>query len=201
MENDNLKVAPPGEGGDFERQLPSTGNHQAVCCQIHNLGHQEFNGQASFSPKCVFIFELEQKMQGGKMDGKPFVISEEFPMYLSKDSKLRAFLGNWRSTPTAPRPMTDDECKDFTLRKVLGQSCTLTVIHKTKGLKTFANIAGIAPPSGPKIPVTYTETPKWITDKIAKQVRPPERQAAQPKPATASSLPITDPNHPDYLPF
>ena len=194
METDNLRVPPPGEDSGFERQLPAMGEHQAVCCQIHNLGHQEYQGQASLSPKCVVIFELEQKMSGGKLDGKPFVISEEFPMYLSKDSKLRTFLGNWRSTPAAPRPMTDEECKDFTLRKVLNIPATLIVVHKTKGDRTFANIAGIAPakPGAPRVPVSYTETPKWVSDKQAKQCRPPERQKAAPKVAATPSTYETD---------
>ena len=173
MENDDLMVAPPGKGGDFERQVPSMGEHQAVCCQIHNLGHQEFKGVASLSPKCVLIFELDQKMTGGKVEGKPFVISQKFPMYLSKDSKLRTFLGNWRG-----KPFSDEECENFSLKKGLGKPATLIVIHTTKDGKTYANIAAPAPAkAGNTVPLTYTETPKWVIEDQAKQVRKPDMQS------------------------
>lgn len=194
MENDDLRVAPPGEGETFERQNPAMGEHQAVCCQIHNLGHQEYQGKASLSPKCVIIFELDQKMEGGKVDGKPFVISQEFPMYLSKDSKLRTFLGSWRG-----KPFTDEECDNFTLRKLLNKPATLIVIHNTKDGKTYANIASAVPPKAGviAIPVTYTETPKWITAKQAKQLRPPEIKKAAPKPEGQNMPPQPE----DDLPF
>lgn len=186
---DPLAVPPPGE--DFDKELPSAGEHQAVCCQIHNLGYQEYQGKVSPSPKCVLIFELAEKMKNGENAGRSFVLSEQFNMFLGKDGKLRTFLESWRGAT-----FTEEQLSNFTLRNLLSKPATIMVVHEPKKNKPGmrAKIAGVAKPKGPAFPPTYNDVPKWVTETQAKQVRGPAR---------SSPTPSTPPPAPDdgELPF
>ncbi len=155
-------------GGNFEKELPAVGEHQAVCCQIHNLGFQEYKGKVSPSPKCVLVFELDEKLKNGEYAGKPMIMSENYNMFMGPDSKLRKALESWRG-----KAYTPDAADGFTLRQVLHKPCTLMVAHEKKQDGTMkAKIVGIIPPKGPAVAVTYTETPQWILDTQAKAVQP-----------------------------
>lgn len=179
------------------KELPSKGEHQAVCAQVHSLGYQEFKGQVSYSPKCVFVFELDEKMRNGELAGKPFVVSERHGQYMGKPGKasnLRKFLEKWKE-----KAYTEEEAKATNIKKCEGMPCTLMIDHEPKdsgGLR--AKIVGIRKrdPSKPLVPVTYTEVPKWIAEEKAKAVPPPQQTAA-PK-ATQQATPA---QQEDDLPF
>lgn len=173
LQADDLAISPSTEMA-FTRELPKIGAHQAVCAQIHNVGYQLYQGQVQASPQCVMIFEIGQKMVGGAMDGKQMVISENFGMYLSGESKLRKFLNSWRG-----KAFTDEDLKSFTLRNLLGKHCTLIITHEPKKNGGMcAKIKGIAPAEkgGEPVLVTYTEVPKWVQEKKAAAVQPPLRK-------------------------
>ncbi len=191
-DHDDLAYTPT-DGEDFERELAAIGTHNAVCCQIHNLGHQMFEGTPSLSPKVALIFELDEKLKTGQKAGQPMVINRTFAYFMGATSALRQFLEAWRG-----RKFTEEEIKTFTLRKLIGAPCSLVVIHKlNRSNKMKAYVAGISkkPPEVPALPVTYTETPKWITDDKAKAVAPPARKA----PASGSTGSTPTPE--DDLPF
>lgn len=166
------------------KELPSIGSHQAVCCQVHSLGYQVFKGQVSFSPKCVFIFELDEKMKNGEMAGKPFVLSERHSQYMGKPGKssnLRKFLEKWKG-----KEYTEEEAKATNIKKCEKVPCTLLVDHEPKEGGGFrAKIVGISrrDATKPLVPVTYTEVPKWVTEEKGKQVPAPKRQEAVTTPA------------------
>jgi hypothetical protein len=169
-----------GYGGEVtQKDLPSKGLHQAVCCQVHSLGHQLFKNQVSINPQGVFVFELDEKMKNGQMAGKPFVLSEKFAIYMGKKgkpSKLRLFLEKWKE-----RAYTEEEASATNIKKCEGQPCTLNVDYEPKQDGTLrAVIVGISKrdPSKPPVPVTYTEVPKWIVEDKAKAVPPPKREMA-----------------------
>jgi hypothetical protein len=208
----------PGEGGGFTKELITAGAHHAVCCQLHNVGYQMFKNEVSLSPKAVIIFEVEQKMTGGKMAGEPMVISETFPMFMGENSKLRKMLEGWRGKPYSP-----EELKNFSIGGIVGRPCTLLIVHeKKKSDGTMrAKIAGVLPAQGPGWVPTYTEMPEWVAKEKAAQVpAPAPKQPYQgtpapaamptqapgpavmsPSPAMAAKGPATHDAHGDRLPF
>ena len=166
----------PGEGGNFTKELVSAGAHHAVCCQLHNVGYQMYQGKVSLSPKAIIVFEVDQKMTGGKMAGEPMVLSETFPMFMGEGSKLRKMLEGWRG-----KPYSAEELKNFTIGGIVNRPCTLLVVHeKKKSDGTMrAKIAGVLPAQGPGWVPTYTEMPEWIAKEKANQVPPPPKQFHQ----------------------
>lgn len=183
----------PGEGGNFTKELITPGAHHAVICQLHNVGHQVYKNEVSLSPKIIIVFEVDQKMTGGKMAGQPMVISESFPMYMGENSKLRKAIEGWRGRPLAP-----EELKGFSVAPLLHRPCTLLIIHEKKKDGTMkAKIAGILPAQGPGWAPTYLETPEWIQREKAAQVAPPPKYQAPgavpaqaPGPATMQPAPV-----------
>lgn len=161
-----------GFGGDVKQQeLPRMGAHQAVCCQVHTLGVQFYNGKPDLNPTGVFVFELEEKLSQGPKAGQPFVISERFSQYMgstNKHSKLRQFLQSWAGSSEKAK-ITDEKAKVMNIKKWERFPCTLIIGHvphkKVAGI-TVAKLLGIGPrdPAAPVVPVTYTDVPKWITD-------------------------------------
>lgn len=184
----------PGEGGGFTKELITPGAHHAVICQLHNVGHQMFKNEVSLSPKIIIVFEVDQKMTGGKMQGQPMVISESFPMYMGEGSKLRKAVEGWRGRPLAP-----EELKGFSVGPMLHRPCTLLIIHEKKKDGTMkAKIAGILPAQSAGWAPTYLETPEWIAREKAAQVPPPPKYGATapaamptqaPSPATMAPAP------------
>ena len=178
---DEFYIPPPDPNAPkAQYDLITEGLHPAVCCQIHNVGHQSFKGgPPGLSPKCVLIFEVDQKMASGTMQGKPMTISKGYPMFMGNNAKgvpsaLKTHMQGWRG-----RPFTDAELADFSLKRVLGKPCTLMIAHTPKeggGMK--ATIVSILPPTGPGWVPTYTETPQWVKDEKARQVSPPGSKPA-----------------------
>ena len=178
------------------KEMPTVGEHQAVLAQAHNIGHETYQGRVNTDPTAVLVFELEQKMTGGQMNGKPMVISDRFPMNMAPGSKLRNMVDAWR----APKPpLSDAEARVFSIRQLLAVPCTLIVLHKAKKNTTGnrAYIGGIAraKPELPKVAATVVEVPKWITEEKEKN------RDNQPPPAGASSAPSGQPHNQDDLPF
>jgi len=169
---DDLK---PSEQFKFPSELPKAGWHPAVCCQIHNIGHQMFGNTASTYPQVVFLFELAAKRQEGDFKGQPFVLSEKMSNTLSKpDAKKRSnlteMLSGWMG-----RDMTDSERAAFSCRDMLYKDAYVNVKHETgKDQVIRAKIASIGPlPDGIQmVAPTFKETPKWITEAKAKATTP-----------------------------
>lgn len=172
----------PGEGGNFTKELITPGAHHAVCCQLHNVGYQLYQGKVSQSPKAIVIFEVDQKMTDGKMAGQPMVISESYGMYLGEGSKLRKMLEGWRGRPFQP-----EELKGYSIASMLNRPCTLLIVHEKKKDGTMkAKIAGVLPAQGPGWVPRYIDTPEWVAKEKANQVPPPPKQFHQGTPAPAA---------------
>lgn len=189
----------PGEG-NFTKELITAGAHHAVCCQIHNVGYQMYQGKVSLSPKAIVIFEVDQKMTGGKMAGQPMVISESYGMFMAEGSKLRKALEGWRG-----KPYTADELKSFSLGIIHRRPCTLLIIHEKKKDGTMkAKIAGILPAQTAGWEPVYTETPEWVLKEKAAQVPPPPKQnhngIPAPMPSQAPGPATMSPPAPVYTP-
>lgn len=167
---DPFFVPPPSETqGNFVKDIIKPGVHPAVCCQIHAIGHQLYKGQVSQSPQCILVFEVDQKMVGGKMEGQNMVISETFAMYMNEGSKLRAALEGWRGVS-----YNDADLKGMSLGALLKRPVTLMIKHEKKQDGTMkAKIAGFLPATGPGWEPNYLDAPQWIKDKIAAKVPAP----------------------------
>lgn len=194
---DDLK---PAEQVKYPSELPKTGWHPAVCCQIHSIGYQKFGNDVSAYPKVVFLFELAAKRQEGDFKGQPFVLSEKMSNTLSKpDAKKRSnlteMLSGWMG-----KDLTDSEREEFSCRHMLYKDAYINVKHETgKDGVIRAKIAAIGPlPEGIlTVAATYKDMPKWIGEAKEKGVKP-----AQTKPTTESG-PRENPPLPeeDQLPF
>jgi hypothetical protein len=159
-----------GFGGQLiQKELVRVGAHQAVCCQVHSLGIQSYMGKLDLNPTGVFVFELDEKITQGPQAGKPFVMSEKLSQYMGsakKHSKLRQFLQAWIG---AKAQITDELAAKMNIKRWERRSCTLiigNIPHKDAPNILVSKILGIGPPdpNAPRVPITYTEVPKWIVD-------------------------------------
>ena len=192
----NLSV-PYNESSDYVRENPRMGEHQAVCSQIHNLGHQLFKGNSSLSPQVAFIFEIAQTLKEGNFAGRQMCANRKFSLYFGKNNELRKFIGDWRG-----KALSDEECKKFDFTVLIGKAATIVITHNqgtgANAGKTYANIAGIAPPSKTTQPVqiTFTDEPEWVKKKKAEAVLPPPKTNV-----TIQNIPSKSNPEEDQLPF
>ena len=157
--------------GDYE-QTPA-GTHLAICYLLADMGMQETN--FGLKAKIVIGWELPfEKMS----DGRPFGCSKMYTLSLNEKANLRHDLEAWRS-----RKFTEQELDGFELSAVLGKPCQVTIVHDTKGDKTYSNVASVtAIAKGMTIPErhndlvsydmdapdadAYGRLPEWIRKKI-----------------------------------
>lgn len=167
------------EGSDFQ-PIPQ-GMHQAICTGIYDLGTQFNTYFGKRQHKVLFCWELPMVRGEFERDGKmmdlPRAISKEYTLSLNERAILRKDLETWRG-----KSFTENELKGFDLKRILGVSCTLQILHKRKDDKTYANVVGITPVSPiveinqPENPLRFFSfeegmnipegTPEWIADKI-----------------------------------
>jgi hypothetical protein len=162
-------------GGKVYTPAPA-GSHRAVCVGVVDLGHQttNFNDEANVKRQLLITWELvDEAME----DGRPFTLSRTFTASLHEKSGLRKFLDSWRGVP-----FTEAELKAWDVKNVLGKPAMLSVVHVTKGARTYANVAAAMKlPKGMTAPdQTHNEPryydidshaipadfPKWIVEKI-----------------------------------
>jgi len=177
-------------GGDFT-PIPQ-GMHQAICTGIYDLGTQFNEHFGKRQHKVLFCWELPfvrgEFERDGKMMDLPRAISKEYTLSLNDKANLRKELETWRG-----KTFTLEELKGFDIERVLGISCTLQILHRTKNEKTYANIVAIMPVgdpsqvSAPENPLRFFSfedndpipdgAPSWIADKIKNaEENKPDRQ-------------------------
>lgn len=129
----------PSEGGNFS-PVPA-GTYPAICYRVIDLGTQTttYNGERKSAHKVMLSWEItdpETKME----DGRPFVISERYTWSMHEKATLRKALEGWRGTPFKDEDFGEG---GFNIKKLLGVGCLLSVLHREKDGKTFANISAI----------------------------------------------------------
>lgn len=119
-------------------ELPPSGAVAARCSRILDLGSQEstYEGKRRQQRKVLLSWELAEP----RTDGTPHHISRRFGLSLHENASLRQFLVAWRG-----RQFTDDELKEFDLRKLAGAPCLINIVHVDRSGKQYANIASISP--------------------------------------------------------
>lgn len=167
------------------------GTFLARCCQIIDLGTQrvEYQGEAKPAHKVLIRFEILDR-DTYTDSGGAYTVSKRYTASLHEKAALRRDLETWRGAK-----FTDAELQRFDLAGVLGKNALLSVVHETKGDRTFANIAGLVkPPRGmtgsePSEPLVHFDlaAPDWqvfdrLGDKLKAQiVESPEYKAARAK--------------------
>ena len=119
-------------------EIPPEGIHQAVCCDIINLG--EIETKFGKKQQVAIVFQLECDGGFKRTDGSRFEISRRFNPTLT-NSSLKKFLEQWRG-----RAFTKEELDGgFDLAKLHKANAQIQVIHAPGEKGTFANIASIQP--------------------------------------------------------
>lgn len=158
------------------------GTHLGVCYLLVDLGVQYNEVFKNSSRKVLLGWEIPGETIETEEGTKNRTISNRYTASLNESSNLRRDLSAWRG-----RDFTEEELEEFNLRNIVGKSCLLNIIHKTKNGKTFANIQSImALPKGmQKAKATEQEIvfdldestveeveklPKWIADTVKKSL-------------------------------
>jgi hypothetical protein len=188
----------PAKGGaDFVKV--SEGTHLAVCTLVADVGLQP--GSKLFpDPKIrVFLrFEVPSERIEYEKDGEltegPAVIYHNWSASMNAKANMRKAIESWRGAK-----FTDSEAEQFDIRKLLGRTCLLQVVHSDDG--KYANVSNImAPPKGtaalkpegvtiyfgPDDDAAYDALPKFLREKWDNQVSPALSPAPKPdaKPKT-----------------
>lgn len=122
------------------------GLHQAICCDVVDLGLVDT--EWGKKQKVRLIFQIALPNEDGTEELNPdfdpprrFEVRRDFGLTLSEKSMLRPFLESWRG-----RKFTKEELEGFDLEKLLGVNCQVQIIHNiTEQGKRFANIQAAVP--------------------------------------------------------
>jgi hypothetical protein len=184
-----LNYKASGSGGDYD-PVPA-GTHIAVCDMVVDIGVQPGSGMFPKPKPQVFIrFQLPNEQIEFERDGKkltgPRVIGSTYTASMSEKANLRRDLESWRG-----KQFTDNEAESFDVASILGKACVVSVTHREKEGKTYANITSVGklmkgvdpktimadpktPPIyyGPDNKSSYERLPEWLRKKIDSQILP-----------------------------
>ena len=150
----NLKDAKKGLTGP----LAPIGNHIARCYQLIDLGMQDSPRYGNASHKLRLAWELCEELHDfGKGKKEPFSVSMTVNFFFGRNSNFTKLLEGWKGGT-----FSDAELENFELRKLVGKSCMVNVVHNqgTDGTD-WANVASVSP-----VPA------KW-RDRVPALVNPP----------------------------
>lgn len=195
----SLTVTDSG-AGDYA--IPPEGPHAAYCSHLIDLGTQTVNyeGKTSQQRKVLLGWTLPDAAEDG--DATPPVVWRRLTASLSEAATLRKLLVQWRG-----RQFTGEELAAFDLRKVAGAPCFLSVVHNTKGERTYANVGSLMPlpkgmpaPAQPVLPVVFDlAAPDWdlfaeFSERLQATIAAaPEYQAAMGQTAAPAAPPANAP--------
>lgn len=180
-----MPLIPPKRTSNWE--LPPAGTYPARCIEVIDLGTQPTRKEPSRKVRIGWVLlDADTRMK----DGRPFLITSHFNLYMSKKAFLRVSVESWRG-----KPLTDEEAETFDLETLLGKPCILGVVHTQDGDKVWANVSSISPPmKGMKVPEadlgptffslddfdqeTYLSLSPYLREKIAKSPEFARIQAA-----------------------
>ncbi len=145
-------------GGTFEQ--PEPGTYAAICYKLIDIGTQEgeYQGQKTVRRQVILGWELSEKMTTGDNAGKPFIVSKFYTQSLNEKATLRHDLAGWRG-----RDFTPDELAGFDARKILGNSCMLSLTLSDKGKIKVSSVSKL---------LKGMEAPKQVNPSIFLSLEP-----------------------------
>lgn len=130
---------PKNEGGNFE--MVPAGTFIARCFRFIDLGshEQSFQGESKGLKRLVMVgFELPTEVM--MADGRPFSIHKRWTWSTHEKATMRKDLESWRG---AKFNDGDFGPGGFDVKNLLGQPCTLSIVHNVKENETYSNITSI----------------------------------------------------------
>lgn len=125
-----MRTPPPKGQGDF--QHAPIGLHQAICCDMVDLGNVAvtFNGETKIKHMVRICFLIEER----KEDGKPYYIAKKFPFSMHQKAGLRKFLGSWRGKAYGDQEANEGvELEDWVGKQAQLSIQEITFADKSKG--------------------------------------------------------------------
>lgn len=140
---------------EMEFSAAPEGLHQAVCCDVVDLGivEIEWKGVKKMQHKIKIRWEIDE-VDPKSPKGYRYQVSRRFTLSLDDKSALKPFLESWRG-----RKFTREETEGFDVEKLIGANCQIQVLHNIKSEgEVYANVQAVVPPSKatPKISVSGT---------------------------------------------
>lgn len=111
------------------------GLHQAVCCDVIDLGVVE----GKFGAK--HRIEIRWLINELNDEGRLYMVTKKYTASLNEKASLRQDLEAWRG-----KKFTKDDLKGFDVEQLLGVNCQIQVVHVTlDDGRTFANVKAVVP--------------------------------------------------------
>jgi hypothetical protein len=185
-----------------EREKPTLGMHDAICCFVEDIGTHIVKGQwgSKAQHKIVILWEIDENMTGkydSKYVGRPFMVSKQYTFTLFEKGNLSHDLESWFS-----KRISDETRKNgFDLHTLVSRKCQLNLIESEDG--QYINIGSVLPASKTNIMrQVCVDLPAWIAKKRGESI---EATQSQGQPGSDPSEPLPDesqmPLQDDGLPF
>lgn len=151
----------------------ATGEYQAVCSQVVDLGQQKNvftkgNGEKEekIIHQCLFIWELKKEYDSGDGVFRRHQVSKKYTFTISKNSSLYKDLQGWTGNL-----LTDQHLeKGIDLENMIGRNCTLNIeVKQGSNGRDYTNVTTVTPYTGtaPIIPqAAKGELPVWVCKMI-----------------------------------
>ena len=120
-----------------EWELPSEGLHDAVCCDVVDLGESETRWGKRHR------VQLRWQLDEETSDGKPMLAMRTLGLSLAEKSTLRPLLEAWRGVR-----FNAAELKGFDLERLINAPCQVQIMYNVvDDGHTFANVHTVIPPA------------------------------------------------------
>lgn len=137
-----MAIIATNEGGSVFEPI-AAGSYAARCYSMVHIGTVtgSFEGQEKIQNKVRITWELPTEMKVFKEENgeQPMIISKEFTISMHEKSSLRKFLESWRG-----KSFSEDEAKAFDITKLMGKECLISILHKTKDGRNYAEVSSVS---------------------------------------------------------
>ncbi len=152
-------MATKAETTKKEFKLVPAGTHLARCYAFLHMGHVPNTFPGATNPtvnKIRLTWELPEEMAQFKegAEPQPFSMSQEYTLSMNEKANLRKVVSSWLGVK-----LSDEEAEFFDTELLVGKECLLTIVHTTKGDKTYAGIQNVTSlPKGMICPAPINKT-------------------------------------------
>jgi hypothetical protein len=137
-----MAITATNDGGSGFEPI-AAGSYAARCYSMVHIGTVTgtFEGQEKVQNKVRITWELPTELKVFKEENgeQPMIISKEFTLSMHEKASLRKFLESWRG-----KGFTEAEAKSFDITQLLGKPCLVSILHKVKDGKTYAELSSVS---------------------------------------------------------